>query len=87
MAGRISNYPEFKVHFEREVEELKMDGHIVLNPAILPSGLTQQEYMSICIPMLHACDAIHMLKGWEESVGANIEYDLAIQAEKKIFFE
>ena len=52
-------------------------GRIVLNPALLPDGLSQAEYMSICLPMLMCCDTIYMLQGWELSAGANAELALA----------
>lgn len=87
IAGRISGYERYKEHFERIESELRYAGHTVLNPAILPSGLTQEEYMRICIPMLNVCDAIYMLKGWEYSVGAKIEHSLASQANKTIYYE
>ncbi len=50
------------------MEDLKLRcaGNIVLNPAVLPDGLSQQQYMSICIPMLMCADAIYLLDGWEE---------------------
>lgn len=87
IAGRISNYEGYKEHFQREEEKLKEKGHIVLNPAVLPKGLSQEEYMRICIPMLNIADSIYMLKGWESSVGAKIEHSLAVQARKNIYYE
>ena len=66
---------------------MKELGHTVLNPAILPEGLSQEEYMRICIPMLNIADSIYMLTGWEKSVGAKIEHSLACQADKKIYYE
>lgn len=87
IAGRISGYEHYKEHFARAEKELKEDGFIVLNPSVLPPGLTQEEYMRICIPMLNICDGIFMLKGWELSVGARIEHSLAVQAGKEMFYE
>ncbi len=88
IAGRISNYPQFKEHFKRVENDLKkVQDVIVLNPAILPPELTQEEYMRICIPMLNICDSIFMLEGWENSVGASIEHALAKQAGKRIIYE
>lgn len=87
IAGPITNNPNFKKQFDRVERELTRLGYIVLNPSILPKGLTQEEYMRICIPMLNVCDTIYMLKGWEESVEANIEHALAKQANKVIMYE
>ena len=87
IAGRISNYDNFYEHFLSAEVRLKNKGHTVLNPALLPPGMEQQEYMSICIPMLYVADEIYMLDGWEGSVGANIEHDIAKQSGMKIRYE
>lgn len=87
IAGPISNNPEYKKHFDRVERELNRLDYIVLNPSILPKGLTQEEYMRICIPMLNIADSVYMLKGWEDSVGARIEHALAKQANKTIWYE
>lgn len=87
IAGRITGYEKYKEHFARAESQLTYSGHIVLNPATLPPGLTEEEYMRICIPMLNICNSIYMLKGWESSVGAKIEHALASQANKAIYYE
>jgi len=48
-------------------------GFIVLNPATLPEGLEQSEYMDICMAMVRAADAIYLLEGYENSKGALAE--------------
>ena len=63
IAGRISNYPRFQEHFSRVEKNLKEKGHIVLNPAVLPPGLTQEEYMRICIPMLDIAEFNAKIEG------------------------
>lgn len=87
IAGRISGYEGYKEHFTKVEKALKNEGFVVLNPSILPGGLTQEEYMRICIPMLNICKGIYMLEGWETSVGAKIEHSLAVQAGKEVFYE
>ncbi|HBT4785534.1 TPA: DUF4406 domain-containing protein [Klebsiella variicola subsp. variicola] len=57
--------------------QLASDGHCVLNPAILPDGLTQPQYMDICVAMLRCANAIYLLRGWETSAGARAEKALA----------
>lgn len=44
---------------------------------MLPNGLTQAEYMDICLAMVRSVDAVYLLKGWEGSAGARAEYALA----------
>lgn len=75
IAGPMSGLPNFnRDNFNRIASEL--DGHI-LNPATLPNGLSNREYMSICLPMLQCATHIYMLKGWEKSEGAIAEHALA----------
>ena len=53
IAGPISGLPNFnRDAFNLEAERLHALGHIALNPAILPDGLKQHEYMAICIEMV-----------------------------------
>lgn len=59
--------------FNKEAAKLEAAGHVVLNPATLPIGLTKPQYMDICFAMLRACDGIHMLHGWGKSDGALAE--------------
>ena len=61
--------------------------HIVLKPAILPDGLKHEEYMKIDKAMVNVCDAIYMLKGYEQSKGAVEEWQYARRNDKRIFFE
>ena len=59
--------------FNHEANVMQMAGRTPLNPAILPDGLTQAQYMDICFAMIRAADAIYLLKGWQESKGAKAE--------------
>lgn len=59
-------------------------GYTVLNPATLPEGLTQGEYMDICFAMLRAADAIYLLEGYENSKGALAELAYAEKLEMEV---
>ena len=59
-------------------------GHSVLNPAALPDGLSQGQYMQICLPMVAVAHELVMLPGWEQSDGAYIEFCLAKKSGKTI---
>ena len=85
IAGPMSGYEnDNRDKFNLVAENLKSQGHIVLNPAILPAGLTQPEYMDICCAMLRSSTAILMLENWTESEGASAEYHLAKKLGKKM---
>lgn len=79
IAGPMSGYEDFnRPAFKEMALKLSLlDGWTVLNPGVLPSGLTQHQYMDICLAMLRSADAIYLLKDWELSPGARAEYALA----------
>ena len=49
-------------------------GHVVLNPATLPDGLTDGDYMRICMAMVDAADLAVFLPDYQESRGAMVEW-------------
>lgn len=63
--------------FHAAAQFLIRSGHTVLNPATLPDGLTQPQYMDICLAMLRCASTIYMLDMWETSAGARAEHALA----------
>tara|TARA_R110000772_G_scaffold24212_2_gene64118 strand:+ start:1541 stop:2260 length:720 start_codon:yes stop_codon:yes gene_type:complete len=87
IAGPMTGYVNFnRESFHSAGLKLSMKGHI-LNPAMLPDGLTQQQYMSICLPMVQAATHIFMLKGWEKSPGALTEHGLAVKLKLVVEYE
>lgn len=84
MTGLVEfNRPAFMFMSAR----LTAAGHTVLNPAILPDGLSQFEYMDICTAMLRCADAIYLLSGWQKSAGARAEHALAEKLGLQIIFQ
>ncbi len=81
ISGPMSGLPNFNRDAFNAEARL---GHIALNPAILPDGLKQHEYMAICIEMVKMADQLVMLPGWERSAGARAEHALAIKLGKAI---
>lgn len=78
IAGPMSGLPGFnRPAFHRAAAHIVRRGNVALNPAILPDGLEQAEYMDICFAMLRCADGIFMLDGWQQSAGAKAEYALA----------
>ena len=81
----IDNYYE---NFQRAERKIKEYGHRVANPADLDvEGLTREQMLNVDLAMMNLCDAIYMLKGWENSCGANREYGYALGKGMNIMFE
>lgn len=86
IAGPMTGYENFnRDAFNKEAARLVARGHVVLNPATLPSGLSQGEYMDICFAMVRAADGVLLLPGWKASPGATAEYHYAYKLGLKTF--
>ncbi|EME0310855.1 DUF4406 domain-containing protein [Enterobacter hormaechei] len=88
IAGPMTGYENYnRPMFNAVAQQMLSGGHVVLNPAALPDGLSQREYMDICLAMLRCADAIHMLHGWQESEGAVAEHAMAKKLGIKISYQ
>lgn len=88
VAGPMSGYEQFnRPAFHSAAKRLTDKGYVVLNPATLPNGLTQAQYMDICLAMLRCADTIYMLKEWEYSAGARAENALAEKLELNVLLK
>jgi hypothetical protein len=86
IAGPITDVPDYQQRFATATDQARAAGWQVINPAALPSGMTEAAYMDICCAFVRNCDAVLMLPGWEASVGANIEHDLAFKCGKRVYY-
>lgn len=88
IAGPMSGLPDFNRAAFNDAAYIKACyGHVVLNPAVLPGGLEQREYMDICCAMVRSADTIFMLNGWENSPEARAEHALAEKLELQIEYQ
>ena len=74
IAGKITGDKKYRVKFREAAKNLEALGHVVLNLAILPAGLEEQDYMQITLAMLNAADLAVFLPDYQESAGAMIEW-------------
>ena len=74
IAGKITGDRKYKAKFREAAKTLEALGHVILNPAILPAGLEQVDYMRICLAMLEAADLAVFLPDYQESAGAMVEW-------------
>ena len=89
ISGKITETTDYIKRLKKE--EKALSNYIVINPAKvneqLPIETTWKEYMQMSMTMLRMCNAVYMLKGWEDSKGARLEYNYAVENNYKIIFE
>ena len=74
IAGKITGDRRYRAKFREAAKALEAAGHVVLNPAALPDGLDDVDYMRICMAMVDAADLAVFLPDYRESRGAMVEW-------------
>lgn len=74
IAGKIAGDRRYRAKFREAAKNLEAMGHVILNPATLPDGLEQADYMRICLAMLDTADVAVFLPDYQESRGAMVEW-------------
>lgn len=86
ISGKIAGDPNYKEKFADVQKYLEAEGYIVLNPSMLPQGLTNEEYMRICFAMIDTADAVAFIEGYDDSPGSMLELEYC-KYTRKIAFE
>lgn len=75
LSGGMRGYPELNYPtFNVIAKKLRETGHIVFNPAECDGSKTFATCMTRDLhAIIHECDGILFIPGWEESLGANAE--------------
>lgn len=91
ISGPITGTDDYMERFAYAEKVLTERGNMVYNPAKvnagMPEGTTYEEYMTVALTLLNMADTIYMLKGWEDSRGANREYGFAKGQSMEIILE
>ena len=90
VAGPMTGLADYnKPAFDAAAVELARS-YVVLNPARNYGGyqgMTHAQYMRYSIHQLLIADAVYMLKGWMDSTGARVEYEVALSLGLEVHFE
>lgn len=79
ISGPMAGIEGYEKNFKTAEVKMKEAGYEVVNPAEIDGeGMTREELLALDLWMLEECDAIYMLKGWQQSCGANREYGFAL---------
>ena len=91
IAGPMTGIDKFnRPAFDGAAKRLREPGGIVINPADNFGGdqtLQHDQYMRYSIHQLLVATDIYMLKGWMDSAGARVEYEVAMSLGLAVHFE
>jgi hypothetical protein len=86
IAGKITGDDNYKGKFNEAAKRFEDEGDVVLNPAILPTGMASEDYMRICFAMIDSADMVAFLPDWEHSRGAMLEWQYCQYISKQTFY-
>jgi len=82
IAGKISGITkeQYTANFKSAEIQLRASGRIPVNPCDfgIPDIATSEFALKICLPILKQCSHIYLLDNWNDSPGAVIERQFAI---------
>ncbi len=92
ISGPMTGLPDYnKKAFDKAERFLQCVGHKTVNPHDITNRLgetTYEEYLKAdIIEMLTKCNAIYMLKGFEQSKGAKLELEIAKACGLNVMFD
>ena len=91
ISGKITGlvYEDALSNFNAAEKFLKLAGHEVINPMTIEHNhdKTWESYMKVDLIEMLKCDAVYMLKGWYNSKGAVMEFDIAQKLGIQILFQ
>ena len=95
ISGKITDTTDFLERFQFAEDHLQALGHETVNPALIGIKLQQllpftpiyETYMAVDLAIMQECDAIYLLKGFENSPGSRRERTIAVARGLKVFYQ
>lgn len=89
IAGPISGTEDYEKRFRKAEQEVRALGMHPVNPVTLPHlhDKSWAAYMKEAMREMLNCEAIYMLKGWMDSEGARLEFNLAQELEFDRYYQ
>lgn len=79
ISGPMEGVENYEENFRKAEEKLTKEGYEAVNPATVDvSGMSREEILDMDLVLLRECNCIYLLKGWQQSCGANREYGFAV---------
>ena len=89
ISGPITGDPNYKEKFDKAETSLNNNYDVVNPTKVVPfdENKTWSDYMREDIKVLLECNAIYMMKGWQKSKGATLEFIIAKHLDMTIIYE
>lgn len=84
IAGKITGNVSYEAQFANAARQIEAQGHIVLNPAVLPRAMAPADYMRICFAMIDTADEVWQLPSAWASKGAELEMNYSNYCRKTV---
>lgn len=88
ISGPMTGKPDYnRAAFYLAAERLKRQGYIPKHTAWMVDDLDRADYMRNSIELMLTCDAIFLLNGWKDSLGAKVEKSIADVCGLQLMYE
>ena len=85
ISGPIRGVENYEKIFEDAEKRFQCQDQVVLNPAKILKGTEDRDCLPVCLQLVELADAVMLLPGWRQSLGACTEALYALRQNKMVF--